>query len=1664
MSRAVLNPAMKRAWSILVILSLVLSMLGIAPSTVHANQPPSKVVLVGNLQTKLGHDKEWDPAADATEMTATGDGEYRLTGVLPAGTYEYKIAIDGNWNESYGFDNYSNRSGAKKGDNIEITLDKETEVTFYYHHGTHRIADSTYYKPLAADKLPRVIGSFQTGIGEAADWSASDARLLLQDTDYDDVYTVTADVYGGDHEYQIALGADSAAEVYPANKESLKLPEDAEVTFTYNALNHSVSATYQIPQQPADPADPIPADHVRVHYKRMDGNYRNMGLWIFGDVSSPSANWPAGATPFPDGQVDQYGAFVDIPLKADAKKVGIVVVDRVSGSKDGGDKNFAIASPEMNEVWLKEGSDTVYPYEPVDLPADTVRVHYQRQDGNYSSYGLWLWGDVAAPSENWPAGATMFPAGQTDRYGAYLDIPMKPDAQKINFIVLDPSKGDAGKDGGDRGFALVDRYQHLFLKEGDSTVYVSPYGEVATGLVSAEVLAPGKLRLGFTMTDGLEAGAVQTELQIRDKGGSTVNVGKVSILDGTTIEAGADFTLDQVPLQVTYAGKTVTASTGWRMLDEMYAYDGDDLGAAYQGGGAVLKLWAPTADNVTVNVYDKGDATQLVGNVPLHKGDRGVWSAELRPGDLGIADFRGYYYQYEVTNQGVTKKVLDPYAKSMAEFRVNTKGEAGPDGDTVGKAAIVDLSGTDPAGFDFADIPGYEQREDAIIWEIHVRDFTSDPSIEHDLNNATWGSYDAFKEKLAYIKSLGVTHVQLLPVMAWYYGDETAMKNRELEYSAKDNEYNWGYDPHSYFSPDGAYSENPADPELRIKELKAMIHAIHEADMGVVLDVVYTHMAKADFLNDIVPNYYAFQDANGNFIGGFGNNLATNRKMAEKLMVDSVKYWFEEYKIDGMRWDMMGDATYEAVQHAYDAAAAINPNALFIGEGWVTFGGHLSDPSLAGKGADQNWMDKTDDVGVFSDEFRNELKSGFGHEGEPRFITGGARDIQTIFNNIKAQPSNTKEDDPGDIVQYIEAHDNLPLYDIIAQSIKKDPSDPANDSEIHKRIRLGNLITLTSQGTAFLHAGQEYGRTKQWKGQGVPEQKYHELFDENGKSFGYFIHDSYDSSDAINMFDWVKATDEVQFPENNKTREYTTGLIELRKSSDAFRLGDRGLVDSNVTLLQIPEVNAQDLVIAYKNKATDGTGSYYVFVNADNRERSLTLGEDLTSGQVLVDDDEAGTSGVTSKSGFTLTSGSITLEPLTAVVIKMNAATNPGGNDGGSPGAGSGSGSGSGDGGAGGIAPPTNPSKPQQPESGQRIISDDMLKSGQGSVTIGLQAGDKEILLPLQAGDLLGSKTLELNREGLVVRLPASLLSSLQKLLPAGQEKNAVISFTLQEIAQQNADAMTSKAASSVKAKIKRGSTMFDVQLAVKLSDGTEYKPEAFASPITFGLALEAGINAKWAGIYRIAADGALTYIGGKPSDGLLTGQLNQSGIYAAYEYDKSFADLVGRWAEQAVKELAAKHIVNGTSESTFSPKQPLTRAQFAAMLARALHLEADHTEAVVFRDVDSSAWYASAVAAASQHGLVNGRGNGMFAPDAAVTRQEMAAMLLRAYEANGTAPKAPAPKDQEQISAWAAEMVEEALAHGLMKGRTDGNFAPKDAMTRAESAQAILNLLSKRQ
>jgi secreted pullulanase len=894
---------------------------------------------------------------------------------------------------------------------------------------------------------------------------------------------------------------------------------------------------------------------------------------------------------------------------------------------------------------VPESTDEGIETEVEPVPDGHTRIYYQRPNNDYKNWTLWVWNDTSWASEKgWPHG--MEQTGR-NQFGVYWDVPLVEGASNLGFLMV--NKETEAKDGDDKGFRMLDSYNELYTFSGDESVYVSEEKDLPTGILGADIVSKEKIITNFAIAFRIK----KDDFKLTDKEGTEVEIKEIEKLNMNEVEIMADIDPTKAPYKVTYKDREVNAQAGWRMIDEMYAYDGDDLGVTYNDGSATLKLWAPKASDVEAYLYDKDDQSKEVASVELSfDKDTGVWATDIQPSDVGVDDLKGYYYQYAVTNDGTTKRALDPYAESMATFTVNTGGAGGHeytvDGETkvdnVGKAAIVDTSAVGPE-LDHPEIEGFEKREDAIIWEAHIRDFTSDPSIEGELDSR-WGSYEAFADKLEYIKSLGVTHVQILPVNAWYYGDETKMGERESEYSAGGNSYNWGYDPHNYFSPDGAYSENPGDPEERIAELKTLIDAIHEAGMGVVLDVVYTHMAQAKFLNDIVPNYYFFMDENGNFVGGFGNNLATSHEMSRKLMVDSVKHWFEEYKIDGMRWDMMGDATADAVQEAYNEAEKINSDALFIGEGWRTFGGHVENPNLVP--ADQDWMDETDDVGVFSDELRNELKSGFGSEGEPRFITGGARSIQTIFNNVIAKPSNVQQDDPGDIVPYIAAHDNLPLHDVIAQSIKKDPAD--HEEEIQKRIRLGNTIVLTSQGTAFIHAGQEYGRTKQWKAEGKPEQKYHKMKDQSGEFFEvpYFVHDSYDSSDAVNMFDWDKVTEEGIHKE---TMEFTKGLIALRKSSDAFRLGETSLVESNVSLIESEDIDTTDLVIGYRAEATTGE-AYYVFINADNKEREISLSTDLTDGTIIVDSDEAGFEEVTDLSGVELTADKITIAPLTPVIIK----------------------------------------------------------------------------------------------------------------------------------------------------------------------------------------------------------------------------------------------------------------------------------------------------------------------------------------------------------------------------------------------------------------------------
>ncbi|MDV2686349.1 pullulanase [Alkalihalophilus lindianensis] len=774
-----------------------------------------------------------------------------------------------------------------------------------------------------------------------------------------------------------------------------------------------------------------------------------------------------------------------------------------------------------------------------------------------------------------------------------------------------------------------------------------PIGNELIYLSSGEIISPTEAKIKVVKTDDLyDESIINDGLEFKDKHGNLVAIKQIEMKENDEVLVTGTFSIEQAPFTVTFRGQVISLRLNWKLMDDLYKYEGELGAILHPDGSAILTLWSPLAEMISVILYDKEDQFNVVkDDLLMEQGKDGVWQITLNEGNTGIQDLTNYYYHYVIETNGQKKLGLDPYAKSMAAWDHSG-------GYSVGKAAIVNPSMIGP-DLEFATIDGFEKREDAIIYEVHVRDFTSDPLIEGELS-AQFGTYTAFVNKLDYIKELGVTHIQLLPIMSYYKGNERENQVRELEYSSQGNNYNWGYDPHSYFSPSGMYSDNPNSASRRIEELKILIQEIHKRGMGVILDVVYNHTAQVEIFENLVSHYYHFMDSDGTPRTSFGGGrLGTTHFMARKVLIDSILYWVNEFKVDGFRFDMMGDHDSQSIQLAFDQAKALNPNIVMIGEGWRTFVGDEGEEHVTA--ADQDWMQHTDSVGVFSDEFRNELKSGYGSEGQPRFLTNGARSISQVFDNIKAQPRNFVATSPGDVVPYIEAHDNLTLHDVIAQSIKKDPE--FHQEEIHKRIRLGNALVLTSQGTAFLHAGQEYGRTKQYRKQTeVAPYKSTYMVDEEGKPFTYpfFIHDSYNSSDRINSFDWSKVTSSETCPIHHMTRAFTAGLIQLRRSTNAFRLGSKEMVDKHVTLIEAPEVEETDLLIGYKNVSTDGTGTYYVFVNADHKERTLTLQEDLTKGIVLVDGEEAGVSEVINRIGFELTPDKLLIAALTVVIIKID--------------------------------------------------------------------------------------------------------------------------------------------------------------------------------------------------------------------------------------------------------------------------------------------------------------------------------------------------------------------------------------------------------------------------
>ncbi|CDB10372.1 pullulanase type I [Bacteroides sp. CAG:633] len=576
-------------------------------------------------------------------------------------------------------------------------------------------------------------------------------------------------------------------------------------------------------------------------------------------------------------------------------------------------------------------------------------------------------------------------------------------------------------------------------------------------------------------------------------------------------------------------------------------------------------LWAPTADEVRLMLYEAGEGGHAYETVSMERAEEGTWKTKVEK------DLKGKFYTFNVKIDG--KWQGDTPGINAKAVGVNGK-----------RAAIIDLRETDPEGWAEDKRPPLASPADIIIYEVHHRDFSVHPSsgIEHK------GKFLAMTETgtknpggmatgIDHLKELGVTHVHILPSYDYASVDETRLD---------ENKYNWGYDPLNYNVPEGSYSTDPYRPEVRIREFKQMVQALHKAGIRVVLDVVYNHTfntAESNF-ERTVPGYFYRQKTDGTLADGSacGNETASNRPMMRKYMIESVLYWINEYHIDGFRFDLMGIHDIETMNEIRKAASAVDPTIFIYGEGWAASAPQMPEDSLAMKANTY----KMPGIAAFSDEMRDALRGPFNNNEQGAFLAGlpgGEESIKFGIAGAVKHPQINNDSvnyskapwagQPTQMISYVSCHDDMCLVDRLKASVPG-----ITPEELVRLDKLAQTAVFTSQGVPFIYAGEEVMRDK--KG----------------------VHNSYQSPDSINAIDWDRKT------LNADAFAYYKGLIQLRRNHPAFRLGDAELVRKHLEFLPVEGTN----LVAYRLKDHAGGDTWkdiIVVLNARREVASLSVPE-----------------------------------------------------------------------------------------------------------------------------------------------------------------------------------------------------------------------------------------------------------------------------------------------------------------------------------------------------------------------------------------------------------------------------------------------------------------------
>lgn len=597
----------------------------------------------------------------------------------------------------------------------------------------------------------------------------------------------------------------------------------------------------------------------------------------------------------------------------------------------------------------------------------------------------------------------------------------------------------------------------------------------------------------------------------------------------------------------------------------------------YNPSKTQFTFWSNAAEQMEVRIYEDADAAEYE-TVALTKGDNDFWTAAVK-GDLA-----GKFYTVRSYQNGAWA----PEATGIFAKAVSINGQ---------RAAILDMKATNPEGWEADVRPAMKDMTDIVVYETHLRDFTMSPysGVEHK------GKFLGLTEEapLNYLKELGITHLQILPMFDYGSIDETTLEK---------NRYNWGYDPVNYNAPEGGYSTNPADPACRIREAKQMIQALHKAGIRVIMDVVYNHTydVMGCALGRVVPKYFYRLNADGTYANGSGcgNETASDHEMYRRFMVESVCYWAREYHIDGFRFDLMGIHDQETMRQIRAALDKIDPTILTYGEGWAAMSPAYPYEELAMK----QWTYKMPRVGAFSDDIRNALiGSPFDHERG--FASGNAAGAKDVMRGLIACPEWSGE--PMQHVSYITCHDNYCLRDRIEVSAGKE-----SEATKLRMNKLAQTAVLVSQGMTFIYGGEELFRTKMG------------------------IDNSYQSPDSINIIPWENRE------KYDDLHDYYQAMIAIRRAHKGFRLGCAEAVKEHVEFLDAD--NEQVIIYRIKDlEGIDSAKSLVVVLNGSAEEEEVEIPEGDYN--VLAKDGHANVEGFVRLDG-----GKMVVEPYSATILAEN--------------------------------------------------------------------------------------------------------------------------------------------------------------------------------------------------------------------------------------------------------------------------------------------------------------------------------------------------------------------------------------------------------------------------